>query len=214
MVSVESRYFTWPMNWIDVAAVGGYAVALHGDLGAAAAEPHVAARRSSWCPAGVSTTRALPVHVVDLEDALLTLSDRGTGARMCPAASRTDGTGGARHGLLSCPGSSIPFPRALAARLIGHDVPEVGIGAEAVTLQVLRTPLEGEPAVGGDLVAGVVVAEPLGGEPPPVGRDHDHVAVGLHGAVLPPIQTGLRRERRALGAFQVVERHLHVDADS
>ena len=91
----------------DVAAVGRHAVALHGDLAAPAAQPHVAAREVVR-PVGRLDHAPLPIHVVDLEGApALGREPWRQGGEQRQRAEQ-----GAVHWLSSrvWPGSSMPLP--------------------------------------------------------------------------------------------------------
>ncbi len=97
-----------------VAAVGGHAVALHGDPGAAAAQLDVPAREVVGPLRGLHHA-PLAVDVVDLEDAPLALGrerrrrrERGDPDRNRPVP----------HGSPCCPGSSMPSPATPRGRSV------------------------------------------------------------------------------------------------
>ena len=135
------------------------------------------------------------------------------GARPCSAAWAS----GAEHGLPvagigalarqqhSCPRHT--------PRLVRHDVLEVGVGLEAVALEMLVASIERERHVGGDGVGGIVILERLGSQRAPIRVYHHHIVMCFHRTVLPAIGAPLGGQRGSLDALGDHRRSPSDDAD-
>ena len=122
---------------------------------------------------------------------------RRAGARLRPQACRITAPGPAA----ACPSPATPRGRSVTTFL------KSGSERKLLPSRCSLAPVEGEVHVGRDRVGRVVVLERFGLEPPAVRRDDDHIAVGLHRAVLPAIGAALGGQGRPLRALDVVEDH-------